>query len=167
MHGRLIRRVALGILILGVCVVLTDVLGFTWDIRARVRLREAERIADQLPVIPDAVLLQSKESEVRSNIGKCGVVEVDKLYGASALSLQDILDEFTSAIGGGEWTMDYATDRFRSFRAADETIVTISGNYEDPDFDKAVIMEGQHKYPTLFHILINRMVYPNARKECG
>ena len=78
MSSQRVRRVALGILILAVCVVLTDVLGFTWEIRARVRLWEAERIADQLPEISNTILLESKTAEVRNNIPKCGVVHVDR-----------------------------------------------------------------------------------------
>jgi hypothetical protein len=115
-------------------------------------LNAENRLADmmqQLPTPSGATLVEQVTTATSGQMPECEGREIYALFGTNELSLQEVLDFYTSAMQDAQWHLNRATNNDRNFSKGDEFLLDIS-DIEISKIGRDAVNKAKSKFSTIY-----------------
>lgn len=169
MNVRRVLQVMVGVVVvLGVCSWTLYATRVHTSLGVYLALRELRGLSPTIPIPPGAVVLASLEGGDGSRIDACSGAHIYRLYGTNEMSETQVLDWFSSSLPPDAWHPKTVADRVLTFVSDRQVTLEVSDSYRYLPFEKAIVLEGQQRFQTLFLVGLNAYSDADAAKrDCG
>lgn len=147
-----------------ICIVLSACIS-PFETRAHERLDKLNSVLSELPVISGSELLEKQENVVRSHVPRCATAEILQVFGTNDLTLQEVIEQYTSALDPNTWQLYRSDTTSASFRGNERINLGISDNYRWLPALNSTVQREEGKFKTFFLLSLNVFVDPDMTVE--